>query len=564
MAVLHPRSAWLLLAAVVSLILVSGSARAAPIAGASEVVTWDCTGSPCPWGSPLSGDALVWPDTEAALSDRFGYTVNRGVYLPAAKANGLTVALESGTATLYAGLPDALSHRVLATVRQGGSYRIEGLASGEVVSVQTSGAFGYVLSPPDPAQEQPLASQEVTWVCTSSPCPWGSPLSSRAVVWPQSAAPLQQRLGYTTSAAIFLPATYANGMVLQLLSGTASVYAGLPGDESHRLVANLSPGGNGFQVSGIGANEVLSVQSTEHFTFAVTRADPAAPGDPADPTGPGDPTVPVNPGEGPQTSALVVWTCVSGPCPWGSPLSGQALAWPSAPTPTNARLGYTTSAGIYLPAESAAGVSISLLSGSASAYAVVPDTTSFRVLGSISAGQTLSLTGLMAGELVSVQSSEAFTYQVAVGEALPVPPPPPPPSPDGAIQSVPAFWRCNGPECFSSDWVSAVITWPAWAAYESNARSGNNARIVHSASGELLYPYMGSWANGCEVTAVSGIVLVIEWQRGTDTWRETWLNVGQTHVINLVAPEDGAMIESIDGPTSFSVKLNNCTPQAIR
>ncbi len=58
---------------------------------------------------------------------------------------------------------------------------------------------------------------------------------------------------------------------------------------------------------------------------------------------------------------------------------------------------------------------------------------------------------------------------------------------------------------------------------------------------------MGAWADGCEVTAVSGLVLIIEWERGTDQWRETYLDPGESHVIDLVSPEDGAMIETAEG-----------------
>jgi hypothetical protein len=58
-------------------------------------------------------------------------------------------------------------------------------------------------------------------------------------------------------------------------------------------------------------------------------------------------------------------------------------------------------------------------------------------------------------------------------------------------------------------------------------------------------------------------VLVIEWKRGTDTWRETWLSPGQSHVIDLVAPEDSAMIETYEGSPGFSVSLDSCTPAAL-
>jgi len=132
------------------------------------------------------------------------------------------------------------------------------------------------------------------------------------------------------------------------------------------------------------------------------------------------------------------------------------------------------------------------------------------------------------------------------------------------IDAVLALWRCNIPECNSPDWTGAVITWPDWAAHHSNARSGDQSRAVFAEeSGEPLFPYMGSWADGCEVTAVSGTVLIIEWQRGTDDWRETLLEAGETHVIDLVTPEDGAMIEGENASPGFSVSLQNCDPQPI-
>jgi len=131
------------------------------------------------------------------------------------------------------------------------------------------------------------------------------------------------------------------------------------------------------------------------------------------------------------------------------------------------------------------------------------------------------------------------------------------------VSAVPAFWRCNIPECSGGDWIGTVIAWPSWSAYSSNARSGNNSRTVYSAEGEILYPYMGSWADGCVVTAVSGIVLIIEWERGADIWRETYLSPGQSHMIDLVATEDGAMLESPNDSTIFSVSLSNCAPQSI-
>lgn len=133
------------------------------------------------------------------------------------------------------------------------------------------------------------------------------------------------------------------------------------------------------------------------------------------------------------------------------------------------------------------------------------------------------------------------------------------------VSSIPSFWRCNLPGCTAADWVGGVIAWPEWAAFEDNARSWTNSRTVYDAQDVKLYPYMGPWADGCEITAVSGLVLVIEWERGTDVWRETYLNPGQSHTISLVPPENNAMIETLDSVAyaDFSVSLNNCNPQPI-
>ncbi|HEX8109286.1 MAG TPA: hypothetical protein VF516_16250, partial [Kofleriaceae bacterium] len=146
--------------------------------------------------------------------------------------------------------------------------------------------------------------------------------------------------------------------------------------------------------------------------------------------------------------------------------------------------------------------------------------------------------------------------------ARPVPVPSGPRGP--VIRSIPARWRCHKtPGCFSDPWPGSVIVWPAWAAYQDNGRTGNVLRFVYSTKGEPLYPYMGPWAHGCEVTAESGMVNVVEWKRGSDQWRETVLGPGESHVIALVPPEDGALIEGADDSSLFSVSLRGCTPQRI-
>jgi hypothetical protein len=132
------------------------------------------------------------------------------------------------------------------------------------------------------------------------------------------------------------------------------------------------------------------------------------------------------------------------------------------------------------------------------------------------------------------------------------------------VESIRAVWRCNTAHCVEPDWIGGVVSWPAWSAFETNNRAGANSRSVYSAqSGEVLYPYMGAWASGCRVTVHSGEVLVVEWHRGTDEWRATYLSPGDTHVIQLTSPEDNAMIETPDTPTDFVVSFEDCSPQPV-
>ena len=50
----------------------------------SSLVTWDCTGSPCPWGAQTRNHAAVWPAAVNPISNRHGYTTSAPVYAPGA------------------------------------------------------------------------------------------------------------------------------------------------------------------------------------------------------------------------------------------------------------------------------------------------------------------------------------------------------------------------------------------------------------------------------------------------------------------------------------------------
>lgn len=236
-------------------------------------------------------------------------------------------------------------------------------------------------------------------------------------------------------------------------------------------------------------------------------------------------------------------------------------------SPVSKRLGYRVSEGVYLPAVWARGVKVSVTRGRARILAGRIDAESHRVLATLAAGQSHRITNLNAGEVVSVQGKAPFTYTIA-REHVPMPPVMALPCFDPmrceVVTSVSSRWRCNVSNCSGSAWVGQTVAWPAWAAHESNGRSGFNSRTVYSPDGRVLYPYMGAWADGCEVTAVSGKVLIIEWARGTDVWRRTFLDPGTTYVIDLVGSEDTAMIETEENGPSFSVTLNNCNPRPLQ
>jgi hypothetical protein len=530
--------------------------------GASENVTWNCTGSPCPWGQSLGNPALVWPDDVGATRIRHGYTTTRPIYLPAARANGATIWVDSGSANVFAGTPSASSHRWLATVNVGEFYEISGLAADEVLSVQNDySAFSYQIDLPEPLPPQEPeepgpdpdpqpAAHLVTWNCTGSPCPWGSSLGGYALVWPNDVGATSVRHGYTTTEPVYLPSTRANGATIWIDSGSANLFAGTPGAASHRFIATVNAGEH-FEVSGVAAGEVFSVQNDYNsFTYQIEL--PAAP--PDDPEEPGTQDPPGSTG-----SEVVTWSCTGYPCPWGDSLTADAIVWPTAAQPFNTRHGYTTSKGVYLPAAEANGTQIWIDAGTATVYAGTPGAASHRVLATLTAGNSYTVAGAVTGEGVSVQSDSHFAYRFTLGQL------PEEPEEPGVIHADLATWRCNTPGCTDDNWYGAVINWPSWAAYHNNNRAGDQSRSVFSqATNQPLYPYMGAWANGCQVEVKSGTVLIIEWQRGTDEWRETWLNPGETHTISLQSGEDGAMIEAEDYSPGFSVKLTNCTPQPVQ
>lgn len=286
------------------------------------------------------------------------------------------------------------------------------------------------------------------------------------------------------------------------------------------------------------------------------------------------------------SSQLVTWTCTGSPCPWGASQKNQAIVWPPAMAALATRLGYAVSAAIYLPAPKANGVEIAIETGTATLHAGLPGDPSHRTLAAVAAGQAFRVNGLAAAEVLSVQNEAPFRYRATFfppeppGSATTPPPPTPTPTPTKPpekpprrppgdaggrlVRAIPALWKCHKtPGCFSDPWPGAAISWPEWSAHQGNGRTGNVLRFVYSIGGEPLYPYMGAWAEGCEVTAVSGAVQVVEWQYGAEQWRSTLLAPGEYHIIHLVPPENSALIEAAENTTSFSVRLQNCNPKRI-
>ena len=267
-------------------------------------------------------------------------------------------------------------------------------------------------------------------------------------------------------------------------------------------------------------------------------------------------------------AVLATWDCTGTPCPWGVRTTNQAAVWPAAAEPTRARLGYTVSQDVYGAAAKVAGWKVTVVTGNASVYAGTPNG-SHSSLATLAAGQSFTLPARGAGEVVSVQSDGDFQYTLTPGTP-PTQEPTEEPTPActdptdcDPVSWVASVWKYNGTDPDPGDWSGGVITWPSWSAFASNNRAGFDSRTVYSESGQKLYPYMGEWADGCEIKVVTGGVLIIEWERGQGKWRETYLSAGDTHTINLVGSENGAMIETPNNIEPFEVSLSNCTPQKI-
>jgi hypothetical protein len=524
----------------------------------SLMVTWTCTGSECPWGTTLTGQALPWPASSMPTDARLGYTASHAVYLSAAAANGTTVSITRGVATLYAGLPADASHRVLATVPVGGSYTVSGLAPAEVLSVQSDYtdfdfeiAFGDPAPDPQPG-DPPLTFQDSSWLdwyCTVG-CNWGPTVGAHSVIWDSGTVNGEQGFEYRTNEAAYLAAAHANGATVYIEQGSATLYLGVPGSQWSSTLVTVSAG-ESYQVNGLASGQFLSISNDNNaFRYTVQFANPPG-GDP----GPTDP-----PATGGTASEWVDWNCSGNSCSWGPTVGAHSIVWDAETVPGITGFQYSTAADVYLVPHLANGSTISITEGMAHLYVGTYGEPWAMTLVTLYAGQSHNVFGLLPNQFLSVSNDyDPFTYTVELGQGSAEPPGDP-----GDLQySVSANWRCDSQQCQGGDWLGTVISWPSWSAYPNNSRSGNNSRTVFGDSGELLYPYMGSWADGCRVNAHQGAVLIIEWQRGTDIWRETTIYPGQSYVIDLVGAENGALIESNGAGTHFGVTLENCEPQPL-
>ena len=515
----------------------------------SVLATWNCTSSPCPSGQSYTSNAGVWPAAAQPVRARYGYTVSADVYAPVSKVAGWKITVTSGSATVYAGPADD-SHSSLAALSAGESYTVSStLSNSSIVSVQGDGAFRVTFTPGEPTTPPPASgdgSVLATWNCTGTPCPSGASYTSNAAVWPATAEPTRARYGYTVSHDVYAPAAKVAGWKITVTSGSATVYAG-PVWDSHSSLAALSAGESYTVSSTLSSSSIVSVQGGSAFEYTFT---------------PGGPVTPPPAGDG--ESARVTWTCTSSPCPWGPSDSGYAAVWPAETDPSRARYGYTASHDVYAPAPQVANWKITVTSGSATVFSG-PVGDSHASLANLSAGQSYTVpTTLSGSSIVSVQSGSPFEYAFVPGP--PVPPTPPActdPTTCDPVSWVNARWRYAGTGENPGDWYGGVIAWPVGTAYQGNGRSGDNARTVYSESGVPLYPYMGAWADGCTVRVVTGRVLIIEWERGTDEWRETRVNAGQAYTISLSGSEDGAMIETDNDVEPFTVSVSNCTPRPL-
>lgn len=123
---------------------------------------------------------------------------------------------------------------------------------------------------------------------------------------------------------------------------------------------------------------------------------------------------------------------------------------------------------------------------------------------------------------------------------------------EAQLVTIPAIWHEQAAPPFSGLILDgSVINWPG-AAFRNNDRHPD-MHVFTLDETDMLWPYATDWIDGAEIELVAGTNFkIIEWRRGTDTWRETVLTtIGQTHTINLADTTSGTIIGPTPAPTPW-------------
>ena len=127
------------------------------------------------------------------------------------------------------------------------------------------------------------------------------------------------------------------------------------------------------------------------------------------------------------------------------------------------------------------------------------------------------------------------------------------------VSSTIAHWHNSPtPPLDSSPWTGSVVEWPG-ASYRNNNRGGGGGQYLFEANvtphtnERPMWGYATDWMDGATIELLSGTnLLIIEWKRGTDTWRTTYLTtIGQTHTINLSDTTSGTIVGPTPAPTPW-------------
>lgn len=464
------------------------------------------------------------------------------------------------------------------------------------------------------------ASAQVRWDCPSrdtTQCPgYSGAQVLAALVWPAELNAASARMGWQTDHGVYLPSYTANGLVLRITSGVAKVYSASATTDQSSVLQTLSAG-QSYAVGSLQPGQVLLVQNAgAGFTYRLTipadvvTTDPSPTGSPT--TSPSDsPTTPTStptstptPFEGTAsgTSEAVTSTCtqptVVGACPYGtgtvygsgkpnvtdSSFGEQSLVWPDGLSAvTTGEYGYTAGAGIYLPAAQANGLTVTVTSGWAALLVGAPGLTPRTTYRVLEAGESVQVSGVADGRSLSVQGSASFGWTVSADpvDGSAVGPSAPSADCDGVVtdlagcdfvSSVPVDWRCDPSACSvpTPDWSEQAVAWPEGEAYDTNNRThgGANWRDTYrGGTDDPAYTYMGRWADGCTITSLAGQTVIIEWDYGSEVWRQTTLEPGHSHTIAFGTDavgnaEDGAMIETGSAAPTL-VRIENCTPGPV-